>query len=125
MALSPFPSDWPAISSGTVITTTATARAIAAVANTTPSAMRGRTGVCGGWRYTRTLPAPVHWGGGASGSGCVASAGRSAASSRTSAGRSQVSARAMRSLGRCSSSLTRATIRGVIAAAIQVPAIQS
>ena len=61
VALSPFPSDWPAISSGTVITTTATASAIAAVANTTPRAMRGRTGVCGGWRYTRTLPAPVHW----------------------------------------------------------------
>ena len=42
-----------------------------------------------------------------------------------SAGRSEVIARAMRSVGRCSSSLTRATIRGVTAAAIQVPAIQS
>ena len=31
----------------------------------------------------------------------------------------------MRSVGRCSSSLTRATSTGVIAAAIQVPAIQS
>ena len=76
-------------------------------------------------RRRRRRPEPASATRGASGSGCVSSAGGSAASSSTSAGSSLVRARAMRSLGRWSISLTSATMTGVSAAAIQVPAIQS
>ena len=88
--------------------------------------MRGRPGSAGGWRYTRTGAAPVQAEAARRDPRCVASAGRSAASSRT-AGRAVGRERAGDPLARPVQQLAdqRPRCTGVIAAAIQVPAIQS